>query len=44
MGSIEFTVLSVVILYGIFAVAVWTDVEAMHQADRDDVHHTHAHN
>ena len=42
MGTIEFTVLAVVILYGIFAVALWSDDEAMHQADRDDVHHTHA--
>jgi len=43
MGSIEFTVLMIAALYGLFAIAAWVDGDAMHKADHDDVHHTHAH-
>ena len=43
MGSIEFTVILISALYGLFAVAVWFDDEAIHDADRNDVHHMHAH-
>jgi len=42
MGSIEFTVILVAALYGLFAIVAWVDNNFMHDADHEDVHHIHA--
>ena len=44
MGSVEFTIYLIAALYGLFALAVWADDDAIHDADKNDAHHTHAHN
>jgi hypothetical protein len=43
MGSVEFTIYLIMALYGLFALAIWYDDEAIHDADKADVHHMHVH-
>jgi len=43
MGSFEFSILMILAMYGLFAIVAWLDDEIIHKADRDDIHHTHAH-
>jgi hypothetical protein len=43
MGTIEFTIYLIMALYGLFALAIWSDDDAMHKADKEDVHHMHVH-
>jgi hypothetical protein len=41
MGTLEFTIYLIMALFGTFALAVWSDDDAMHKADHDDRFHMH---
>jgi hypothetical protein len=41
MGTFEFSIYMIVALFALFALAVWSDDDAMHEADHDDRFHMH---
>jgi hypothetical protein len=44
MGTFEFSILMISVLFGLAAIVMWLDDDAMHKAEHDDLFHEHAHN